>query len=144
MRDPTMAIQETKSRAWGRRSLLIVALGVLTLAAVLAVVVLSAPSSGLDRATQLARDPKRFETGREAGETLVEISGLLADAASPCTDRAPRCAVLLEAAAFAQVLAARALRCTAPGRAEARRKITAVLDDVRAGRLLTLPELPLC
>lgn len=139
----------------GRRSA--VRLGVLGLAVVVAVVGVGLVVGGreadrdpLVAARDEAADEDGFDTGIEAGETLARVAEHLNDAIRACDrDReGPTCKALGAASGYVQVLAAHVVRCTAPGRFEARVSTLAVLDALAARAPddppPTLPTLPDC
>lgn len=76
----------------------------------------------LDAAIDIADDEGEFGNGPEAGESFARIAQHLEDARAGCDAAVDgtRCAGLAVASGYAQVLAARVLTCTAPGRFEAR------------------------
>lgn len=97
-----------------------------------------AGSAGVARAVVLLEDLDRFDTAMEAGDTLAEVGEVLQLEARRCRDGlgedAVSCEELFAAAAYAQVLAAHVLGCTAPGRHEARTALLAHLLDGAALR----------
>lgn len=92
-----------------------------------------------------------WDTAEGAGQTLAEVAERLITAARRCrSDHGDRgdCRALAAAAGYAEVLAVAVLRCTAPGRFEARQAIGAVLDSLEDLRPdappLTTPGVPRC
>lgn len=79
-------------------------------------------------------DADRFDTGIEAGETLARVSQHLERAIEDCRgdDLGRQCQALSAAFGYTQVLAARVLACTAPGRYEARTGLMRYLTQVSA------------
>lgn len=104
----------------------------------------------LGSAIAIAEDDGAFGTGPEAGDSLARIAQHLEDARARCSaDEGARCAALGVASGYAQVLAARVLQCTAPGRFEARTGVLELLEavdrmDDAATDLPEPPPLPDC
>lgn len=124
-------------------------------------IAVSGQAPPLDRAEALAGDPDRFGSGREAGDTLAQISALVEEAAVDCRGAgpvsgegdpaAPSCQARFAFAGWTRVAAAGALRCTAPGRAELRASVVDHLDaladldaDASSDETPPLPALPAC
>lgn len=134
-----------------RWSLLAVALAGLALFG--AAVVVARQQRGRDPvadAIAIAGSEDGYGTGMEAGRTLARTASALNDAIRTC-DRAEepeRCSALGAASGYVQVAAATVVRCTAPGRAEARRSVRAVLEDLRTiesgDPAPTIPPIPSC
>jgi hypothetical protein len=100
-------------------------------ALLVAVVVVAASArrsdSALTQATQLVANPKNYDTGREAGDTLVSAATELLREARHCVARhgaSPYCLAFRSAAAWSNVAAVKALECRAPGRYQLRRVAT--------------------
>ena len=98
----------------------------------------------------IAASEDGYGTGVEAGRTLARTASALNRAIRTCerSEEPERCAALGAASGYVQVAAATVVHCTAPGRAEARRSVRAVLEDLRAvdpgDAAPTLPPLPRC
>lgn len=88
----------------------------------------------LDAATEIAADDDQFGNGPEAGESLARIAQHLDAARRDCDagETPARCQSLAAASGYAQVLAVQVLRCTAPGRFEARQAMHELLVRVAA------------
>lgn len=104
-------------------------------ARIVAVVALALAGCGddpepLGAAADIAADDGEFRSGPDAGVAFARIAQLLEGAAARCEPDVDggRCPAISAASGYAQVLAVRVLRCTAPGRFEAR---TAMLELVR-------------
>jgi hypothetical protein len=115
-----------------------------------ALVLTRGPDDPVDRAIEIARPTGGYDTGLEAGRTLARVASALNDGIRDC-DRSTepdRCAALGAASGYVQVTAATVVRCTAPGRAEARQAVLELLEDLRARRPgdppPPTPELPRC
>lgn len=103
--------------------------------ALLAIVALAGCGSdrdGLEAAIAIAADDAEFGTGPEAGESFARIAQHVDDARADCDADADgvRCDALAAASGYAQVLAARVLTCTAPGRFEARTAMLGLLEAI--------------
>jgi hypothetical protein len=87
-------------------------------------------------AIAIASHDDDYDTGVEAGRTLARVASALNLGIRACDrdDEPDRCAALGAASGYTQVVAAMVVRCTAPGRAEARASVLAVLEDLRARR----------
>jgi hypothetical protein len=73
----------------------------------------------IDRAMELVVKDSNFDTGREAGDTLVRAATELLAEARTCVTRhgeTPYCLTFRSAAAWSNVAGVKALTCRAPGR----------------------------
>ena len=87
----------------------------------------------LDEAIGIVGDDQGFGTGLEAAERFGRVGQLLGEVAEDCTPGdALHCDGVKAAAGYARVLAAHVIRCTAPGRFEARVGFAEFLDAVVA------------
>jgi hypothetical protein len=115
-------------------ALVAVALVVAAIAAAVAVAVTraTADEDHVARAIDIARPTDGYETGLEAGRTLARVASALNEDLRTCDrDAEPdRCAALGAVSGYTQVLAATVVRCTAPGRAEARSDVLVVLQEL--------------
>ena len=116
----------------------------------LAAVVTGGPEDPVVEALAVARPADGYGTGLEAGQTLARVASALNQGIRDC-DRATepdRCAALGAASGYVQVAAATVVRCTAPGRSEARQAVVELLEDLRARAPgdppLPTPALPRC
>ena len=94
------------------------------------------PGDPVSEALDLARPADGYGTGLEAGQTLARVASALNRGIRDC-DRATepdRCAALGAASGYVQVAAATVVRCTAPGRSEARASVVELLEHLRARR----------
>ena len=138
-------------RSRGARTRLVVALTCLALVAagVVAATRWRAEDPVAD-AIAIAGEEAGYGTGLEAGRTLARTASALNRAIRTCdrSDEPARCAALGAASGYVQVVAATVVRCTAPGRAEARRSVRRVLEDLRrleeGDPAPSLPPIPRC
>ena len=125
-----------------------VVLVVLGLAA--AVVAGRGPDDPVDDALDLARPERGYDTGLEAGRTLARVASALNRGIRDCDRETEpdRCAALGAVSGYVQVTAARVVRCTAPGRSEARQRVLDLLEDLDTRRAgdppPTPPPIPSC
>ena len=109
------------------------------------------PKTGLDRAQALVGDAGNFDTGREAGQTMVSAADELLAEAQRCIDSKGEtnyCLAFRAAAAWSNVAAVQVLDCRAPGRFSLQQDVTkfyAALADLKPGRDMPRnPPLPDC
>jgi hypothetical protein len=99
---------------------------------------------GLAGARGVLADPGRFDTASQAARAFAEVSEDLFRAGTQCQrdhgQDAPACAPVLEAAGFAQVMAANALRCTQAPLQQTRADLAKHLAEPGS----TLPSIPTC
>ena len=101
----------------------------------------------VSKAIAVARTPDGYDTGLEAGQTLARVASALNEGIRDCdrAEEADRCAALGAASGYVQVVAATVVRCTAPGRVEARQSVLAMLrqlDEQGAGASPSPPSPP--
>lgn len=117
-------------------ALVIAALASIAIGLLVLTLVDRGPGDPVDEAIAVARSEDGYDTGLEAGRTLARVASSLNRGIRSC-DRATepnRCATLGAASGYVQVAAASVVRCTAPGRIEARQAVLELLEDVRAHR----------
>jgi hypothetical protein len=110
-------------------------------AAVVAVVLVVAirdrgPDDAVVQALDIARAEDGYDTGLEAGKTLARAASALNRGIRACdrTTEPDLCAALGAVSGYVQVVAATVVRCTAPGRSEARQAVVELLEDLRTRR----------
>lgn len=127
------AVAPRRSR---RRARIATGLALASVAIAAVAFVLARPERGdghVGEAIAIASPADGYDTGLEAGRTLARTASALNRAIGTC-DRAEepeRCAALGAASGYTQVVAAAVVRCTAPGRAEARQSVLSVLGELR-------------
>lgn len=137
------AVADTPAR---RRVLAIVA-GVLLVAGIVAVVVVSRQDA-IDRAIEIVEDDTAFERGDDAGAAFARISTALRRGGEDCErDSGPSdvtCDALFAGAAYAQVAAVTVLECKRPGIFEARATMRSYLEELREAPSAKVPNLTRC
>lgn len=95
-------------------------------------------------------DSKRFTTTARGAQTVADISTRLRLAGAACRKShhdAPRCTLLLQAAAYAAVTAYTMADCTAPGVFDGRKAMLGYLHAIheyKSGALPTVPKVTTC
>ena len=109
------------------------------------------PKTGLDRAQALVGDADNFDTGREAGQTMVAAADELLAEAQECIDsdgETNYCLTFRAAAAWSNIAAIRVLDCRAPGRFALQQRVkkfyAALEDRKRDSDIPRNPSLPDC
>ena len=117
---------------------------------VVATVVRNDREDPVAEALDLARPEGGYDTGLEAGRTLARVASALNHGIRECDrEKEPdRCAALGAVSGYVQVAAATVVRCTAPGRSEARRSVLDLLEELHTRRAgdppPTPPPIPRC
>ena len=114
----------------------IIVVAMVTTGLVVAAVVNRGPGDPVAEAIDVARSEDGYDTGLEAGKTLARVASELNRGIRECDRESEpdRCAALGAASGYVQVAAATVVRCTAPGRTEARTSVLDLLEHLRARR----------
>jgi hypothetical protein len=131
-------VAERWARSWRRAALCVAVLCALTTAGC------GSEPEGTDAARAILRDESRFGSPMKGAEAFAAVSDALFDVGTSCQrDQgrdAPACAKPLQAAAFAQVMATVALRCTPAPMQQTRVALERHLEDPTS----ELPAIPTC
>ncbi len=114
----------------------------MTLAAGGAAVVLLADSPTVDDALRILDADPSFVSSEKGADSFADVADVLEAAGRTCDT--PTCERLLEASAYARVVAVRVLDCTLPGLYDARAGMRSYVSQLRAGRATRPPSLPAC
>jgi hypothetical protein len=106
--------------------------------------------SVVDKSISGLNDSKNFVTSARAAQTVADISTRLRFAGASCRPRhAPRCTVMLQAAAYSAVTAYTLTDCTSPGVYDGRKAMQDYLHAVkkflkRAAKAPSVPKVITC
>jgi hypothetical protein len=133
----TSTIPEPDERPSRSRRLLVLLVAAVDVAVALVVAIRDhGPDDAVVQALDIARPESGYDSGLEAGRTLARAASALNRGIRECdrTTEPDRCAALGAVSGYIQVVAATVVRCTAPGRSEARGVAVELLEDLRTRR----------